>query len=138
MLRALTLICRACRTPVHGDHGYLWADTQEVHSAHRARLDHEKRAKATDRPLDFHDFLSVPDPACWQAHHARCDPQRDEAHYRISSGKLRSRADLLDWSAHLVGKVWVLSATDWCTVMNEARTGGHRLAVIPAALSRVL
>ncbi|MFD0629738.1 hypothetical protein ACFQ2K_51235 [Streptomyces sanglieri] len=83
----------------------------------------------------FTELLEGPDQARWRASHEGCDPERGGSHYLVAAEKLRTRADLLDWTAHLMEKNW-LSATDWRDLLREARKGGERLAVITPEASR--
>ncbi len=78
--------------------------------------------------MGMHDLLAFPEEVRWQANHEECDPARDGSHYRIPAFKLRTRADLLDWTAHVMEKTW-LPSTDWRDLLREARKGGKRLAV---------
>ncbi|MFE3476235.1 hypothetical protein ACFXOI_32265 [Streptomyces bacillaris] len=97
---------------------------------------HRDSSRWTQRYTDPHGGLSLtldqaleqPDPAQWRAHHETCDPDPEAVHYRIPAAKLRIRADLLDWTAHLLEKNW-LPYTDWQEVIRETRTGGIRFAI---------
>jgi hypothetical protein len=132
MDRELTLMCSACAQPVTQDDGYLWVNRREAAAVQQAYRALEKRS--TD-PLDgsmslnMADILGLPEPATWRAHHRDCDPVcEEEFHYRIPAARLRLRADLLDWTAHLLEKAW-LPHTDWRDVVRETRTGSARIAV---------
>ncbi|MGW3168108.1 hypothetical protein ACWC9Q_36170 [Streptomyces sp. NPDC001142] len=48
--------------------------------------------------------MAWPEPVRWRAHHEGCGPGRAGIHYRVFSVKLRTRADLLDWTSHLMEK----------------------------------
>jgi hypothetical protein len=134
MHRELTLICSACAQPIIQDDGYLQVshrETNEVQQAYRA-LQQGNTHPHGRPPLDLHDLLDLPEPAAWQADHRECDPFHEEAsHYRIPADRLRLRADLLDWTAHLMEKTW-LPHTDWQKVLRETRTGSARFAVFPS------
>ncbi|MGW2183645.1 hypothetical protein ACWCXX_37630 [Streptomyces sp. NPDC001732] len=135
MTRELFLVCQGCGHRISDDAGYLWAHTAEVNAVQREWK--AQHARAADRALamDLVDLLEGPDQARWQATHVGCDPERGGSHYRVAAGKLRTRADLLDWTAHLMEKNW-LPATDWHDLLREARKGGERLAVIAPEPSR--
>ncbi|MCT6782261.1 hypothetical protein LXH09_37195 [Streptomyces sp. CS7] len=130
MPRELVLICRKCCLEVGQDDGYLWAHSGEVNAVGRFwrtwKAEHTEpdgmRSGTTGQKPEY------PEPAVWRAHHQRCDPDRDEMHYRIPADRLHLRADLLDWTAHLMEKAW-LAQTDWREVIRETRTGGTRFAV---------
>ncbi|MER8062753.1 MULTISPECIES: hypothetical protein [unclassified Streptomyces] len=129
MHRELLLICRKCCLQVGQDDGYLWAHSGEVNAVGRACRTWKAEHTEPDGTLSVTpgQVLEYPEPAAWRAHHQRCDPDRDEMHYRIPAARLRLRADLLDWTAHLIEKAW-LSHTDWREVIRETRTGGTRFA----------
>ncbi|MGW1353445.1 hypothetical protein ACWCQE_29880 [Streptomyces sp. NPDC002409] len=132
MDRELTLICSACTQPVIQDDGYLWVSCREAAAVQQAYHALEKRS--TDPhdgslSLDLADLLALPEPATWRADHRDCDSVREkEFHYRIPAARLRLRADLLDWTAHLLEKAW-LPHTDWRDVLRETRTGSARISV---------
>ncbi|MFH8260707.1 hypothetical protein [Streptomyces roseolus] len=131
MSRELTLICSTCAQEIGQDDGYLWAHTHEIHTVQQAHLTlEEQHTDPVDGSmlLDLADLADLPEPATWRADHHDCDPARQESHYRIPADRLRLRADLLDWTAHLMEKSW-LEYTDWRDVVRETRTGGPRLAV---------
>ncbi|MDX3490941.1 hypothetical protein [Streptomyces sp. ID05-18] len=132
MARELTLICGTCKRAVVRDDGYLWVSRREADSVRKAyrALEH-RRTDPRDGSMSFGlaDICGLPAPAVWRADHHGCDftPEND-AHYRIPADRLRLRADLLDWTAHLTGKIW-LPHTDWRDLLRETRTGSTRLAV---------
>lgn len=132
MERELVLVCQGCGGHVSDDDGYLWAHTAEVRAAQRAQREWEDRHTASDGALalDLVDLLEQPEPVRWQAHHEGCDPVHGQSHYRIPAQELRTRADLLDWTAHLMEKIW-LPITDWRELIREARKGGERLTTTP-------
>ncbi|MFF4097544.1 hypothetical protein ACFYYY_27925 [Streptomyces sp. NPDC001834] len=75
-------------------------------------------------------LLGLLEPATGRAEHRDCAPVRkEEFHYRIPAVRLCLRADLLDWTAHLLEKAW-LSHTDWREALRETRAGSARLAAV--------
>ncbi|MGW5497748.1 hypothetical protein [Streptomyces olivaceoviridis] len=131
MSRELLLVCQGCGNRIADDAGYLWVDTGEVNTAQRAARAWEAQHPADgERGLDLQDLLAYPDQVPWRSHHQRCDSDRDGSHYRIPAAELRTRADLLDWTAHLMEKSW-LRHTDWRDVLRENRNGGVRFAAQP-------
>ena len=130
MARELVLICWKCRLEIGQDDGYLWAHTGEVDVVQRTFRGWDKQYTGPDGGLSLTlgQMLAYPEPAFWRAHHQHCDPDRDGMHYRVPAERLRIRADLLDWTAHLMEKGW-LPYTDWREVIRETRTGGTRFAV---------
>ncbi|WP_043242344.1 hypothetical protein [Streptomyces violaceusniger] len=129
--RELTLICQECSRPISDDVGYLWAHTAKMNAVQRTERAWQERHADADGSLSFDlaGLLENPDleKVSWQAHHRDRDPAREASHYRIAADKLRTRADLLEWTAHPMEKAW-LRSTDWRDVLREARSGGKRLA----------
>ncbi|MFJ8405802.1 hypothetical protein ACIQ9K_35760 [Streptomyces microflavus] len=109
-MRELVLVCQGCGSKVWDDVGYLWVDTAQVARVGQARREWE--AEYGGGLVDIHDFLKYPEQVTWQAHHLACDPASDDGHYRLAARRLRTQADLLGWTAHLMGKNW-LDWTDW-------------------------
>ncbi|MEU5902683.1 hypothetical protein [Streptomyces venezuelae] len=131
MSRELLLICQGCGNRITDDAGYLWVHTQEVHTAQQEARAWEAQHPANgESSLDLLDLLDHPEPIRWRSHHQACDPDRDSSHYRIPAARLHTRADLLDWTAHLMEKGW-LPHTDWRDVLSENRHGGTRFASLP-------
>ncbi|MFJ3787014.1 hypothetical protein [Streptomyces sp. NPDC090093] len=132
MDRELTLLCSTCGQGIVQDDGYLWVSRHEANTVQQAyKAFEERNTDPADGSLafDLTDISALPAPAVWQADHSECDPERDkDSHYRIPAARLRLRADLLDWSAHLAEKPW-LPHTDWRDVMRETRTGSTRIAI---------
>ncbi|MYR37375.1 hypothetical protein GTX14_12660 [Streptomyces sp. SID4944] len=132
MNRELTLICGTCAQEIVRDDGYLWVSRHKAGTVREAYQDLEQRR--TD-PLDgslslgLADLWALPAPAVWRADHRECDAEPENgAHYRIPAGRLRLRADLLDWTAYLTEKSW-LFYTDWRDLLRETRLGSTRFAV---------
>ncbi|MFJ6015169.1 hypothetical protein [Streptomyces sp. NPDC092952] len=132
MDRELTLICSTCAEAIALDDGCLWVSRRQADTVRQAyRALEQRRTDPLDGSMSFGlaDLLALPEPAVWRADHRDCDPEREDGgHYRIPADRLRLRADLLDWTAHLAGKVW-LPHTDWRDLLRETRTGSTRLAV---------
>ncbi|MEV1048742.1 hypothetical protein [Streptomyces sp. NPDC049916] len=124
MPRELVLICRGCGRKVWDDIGYLWVDTARVADVGQAQRAWE--AEYRDGLMDMLDFLKYPEKVRWQAHHLACDPASEDSHYRLEARRLRTRADLLGWTAHLMGKNW-LDCTDWSELLQESRQVGKQI-----------
>ncbi|MEU1630855.1 hypothetical protein ABZ746_37555 [Streptomyces sp. NPDC020096] len=58
----------------------------------------------------------------WQAHHGACDPAPDGWAYDIGSDALRTHAQLLEHTAHLMEKSW-LRLADWHEVLRGVPHG---------------
>ncbi|MER6319275.1 hypothetical protein ABT237_36805 [Streptomyces sp. NPDC001581] len=135
MTAELDLICDGCRRPIADDDGYLWVDTAEVRRTEEAvRAWEEERTDAVDGSLSFSgdDIFGYPGKVRWRAHHALCDPAPGEGAYDIPAAKIRSWEQLLDWTAHLMEKSWLLH-TDWDDFLRGVHRGGGRLMVASQA-----
>lgn len=111
--------CRECGFPVADGRGYVHIDHQAVSAV--AQLRDEREARSDDsRPQTLGEFLAdwIPD-ATWDVHHDECDPEHGVGSYIIEVERARSHAQLLHWTAHLMGKNW-LSATNWDVIIREA------------------
>jgi len=107
----LVWICDACRKPVTDKTGYIHANYYafgQVEAAHR-EFDEAHRGEFA---VNLGEFMKLPDPARWMVHHQTCDPDIDGNDYVIDVERARTHAKLLDWTAHLMEKVW-LEYTDW-------------------------
>jgi hypothetical protein len=67
-------------------------------------------------PLDAFD--RYPRAPHWAVLHRACDPQPESDDYWIGVERIRSLADVVAWSGHLVGKTW-LPATDWAVLLRR-------------------
>jgi hypothetical protein len=133
----LALRCHGCAGPVTGDHGYLWVPLGQVQTAEQAYLLWEQRHDKRREQLlltNLADLLSLPEPVRWRAHHEACDPDAENWNYRIPALQLSTRAGLLDWSVHILGKHWS-RVTDWTELMRETRTGSDRFTLIAPCVS---
>ena len=104
-------ICDECGEPIADDGGWLTVDVRAAIARSR-KLDDFRPSAAT---LD--DIVTLGQAAPWSALHAACDPG-DMGGYWIAIDRLRTAAQILDWSAHLAGKRWA-SGTDWWRVVRE-------------------
>lgn len=115
-LRDLAWICEACKAAVVNGEGYIHVSHDTVNATERAYRDFERRESGKAVTLD--SLLALPDPARWRVHHVRCDPEPDSADYVIEVHRARTHAQLLRWTAHLMGKEW-LRYTDWDELIDR-------------------
>lgn len=108
----LAWLCRACGRPIEDGTGYLHVDHLLVSQRESAREDWERKGR-DDFGLSFADFIrDVPDEVPWEAHHAACDPDPDSGDYWIEIHRVRTHGHLLNWTAHLMEKSWLMD-TNW-------------------------
>lgn len=122
----LTWTCDACAQPVHGDEGYIHVDDyaarQVVEAREQDRRDRYERAKTDPIGAYFYsltELRSLPQSVPWQVHHRACDPRPDTDDYWFAVERAATHADLLHWTAHLMGKNW-LSGTAWDDFIRKA------------------
>lgn len=116
--RAIQWTCATCGRDV-ADDGVLHVNLDQAR-AHR----HAVRAtRSTEIGINLGDLLARPAPARWAAHHSTCDLDTESNDYWIPMREVRSHAQLLRWTAHLMGKNW-LADTDWIQVIRDASVEG--------------
>lgn len=133
MTTDLTLICDACQKPIQGEaRGYLWVDRSEVEKAQEEAAAWEKKYTVGEgRTMStFGGLMEYPARVPWQAHHGACDPAPEAWAYDIDAEALDTYPQLLERTAHLMGKPW-LPLTDWHEVLRGVHTGKTRLIVAP-------
>lgn len=63
--------------------------------------------------------MRYPHCAPWLAWHGNCDPApRSSSWYFIEVERIRTTADLLWWTAHLLEKGWIQS-TNWGDIIRQ-------------------
>ncbi|GAA1429321.1 hypothetical protein GCM10009601_44330 [Streptomyces thermospinosisporus] len=131
MTYELISICDACKQAIADGEGGLWVDMSEVEQAsinERAweQLEAEQHESGV-RTFSGESIQSYPDPARWRVHHYSCDPSPSANSYAIEVHRCRSWADLVWWTAHLMGKSW-LGQTDWDELLQQAsESAGNRI-----------
>ncbi|NNN36025.1 hypothetical protein HLK59_37815 [Streptomyces sp. S3(2020)] len=140
MTHELLAICDTCKKPVADGEGSLWVDMTEVDQATVNRRAWEQLATEQLAPgihgYSAESLMTYPKSARWQVHHVACDPAPDANAYAIDVHRCRSWADLVLWTAHLMGKAW-LSDTDWEDLLEAAsQSAGSRITpVVPPTLN---
>jgi hypothetical protein len=128
----ITWLCDECGQPIKPETGYLTVDSGQ---ATRQRQDAEERshqrkvdARANGQRfvvVNMAEMMTWPECVEWEALHSECDqyPERDD--YWFGVERADRLAKLLDWSAHLMGKVW-LEETNWDDLLRTvaAAAGG--------------
>lgn len=118
----LTWICEACSRPVNDGKGYLHVSMHDVHERERAWREFEKK-HTTELGLQiageaWSEMFDMVDIAKWQAHHGECDPDPDSGDYWFAIERVRTHADLLRRTGHLMEKTW-LEATDCAELIDR-------------------
>jgi hypothetical protein len=138
--RELSIICDACKLPVDDEEGYVWIDYGEINryeTAFRAWEEETGTELVPGRKVrSFMDVYNGPKRVRWQAHHKACDPDVGAGSYTIEAERLRTWADLAEWTAQLMRLRW-LSGTDWSDVLRSAAhsTGLRVTPVAPPTLN---
>ena len=127
MSTKITWTCEVCSKPVKDDDGYItipYAEINAEEARNRARDEARYAAKARgdvigmNPPIDFAEMLANPGPH-WRVLHRACDPEPEGADYWLEVSSLRTHTDLLETTAHLLGKGWILD-TDWSQIIRNA------------------
>lgn len=117
----LTWVCNTCHRPVADDAGYIHIDMRAVNRAQQASR--QWNQNLTDRgawqPVNLGTLMALPGPAHWLIHHSTCDPEPDSPDYHFTVDRAHTHAQLLAWTAHLMGKTW-LEHTDWSELIRVA------------------
>ena len=117
----LQAICDDCGQPIPDGGGHVWVDHLEA-----ADLAKKERTKVA-RTVSLSAVLSSTRVTPWRTHHHGCTTNSAST-YGIPVEELRTFADVLNWTAHLLEKPW-LSGTNWysmlrvCTGKSDSRTG---------------
>lgn len=106
--RRLVWPCAECGEPIADRTGYIHISYVEINAHERAWREFDK---THDGIATASEFLSLPSQARWYAHHLDCDPMSDEPDYWFDVSRARTHAQLLNWTAHLLGKNWIQSTT---------------------------
>jgi predicted GIY-YIG superfamily endonuclease len=116
--REVLWVCDECHGPVGNGEGYLHISYHAIHEAEQNRTGW--KAKYPGPTIDGSALAQYPKPAQWLVHHDECDPESDQGDYVISIERARTAAQMLSWTAHLMGKNW-LPATDWRELLERIK-----------------
>lgn len=116
--------CEHCARPVHQARGGLRLYDDELTTAEAASLAHQAAQTAAETILDplafaltVDDLLRPPPPAKWHIEHHRCASTTGRA-YEITTDRITTVADALDWTIHLMDKPWI-GHTDWSDFIHQ-------------------
>lgn len=115
--------CDECGIHINDGDGYLEIPSSEKHRWQREHwLWREKYPNGVyvgatdamaDRIVSWPAMFDKPEPMEWRAVHRGCDAEADTTYYHFDVERCRTAYDLLEWTAHLSEKEWVIESTDW-------------------------
>lgn len=134
----LVLICDTCHKAIANGEGNLWIDDNDVRHAQRLHAAWDRAHTQYDGDIAAGiaatgaDLLDLVADVPWQAHHNACDPQPHANAYAIAAAEIRTWGQLLDWTAHLMEKPWLVD-TDWGDLLRGVAGGTKRLIAVTAS-----
>jgi hypothetical protein len=137
----IVAFCDRCRQEVADGDGCISVRYRDIDRARRQRQRAMKilvlaRVLRISVESDWLDFIRTKPSARWSVHHYACSRSTADT-YWIDVRELRTRADLMEWTGHLVRKEW-LTETDWPQVLIGAIYGGRgRLEPRPTGLEEL-
>ncbi|KQV20546.1 MULTISPECIES: hypothetical protein [unclassified Kitasatospora] len=138
MTRELNIICNACKKPIDDQTGTLWVSNPDLNNYQDAQAAWETRNTMTLPGgaeivvVNAADLIDHPRRAQWRAHHDACHGETVTTVYEIQAHRLKTWADLVSWTAHLMEKDW-LGDTDWAPLLDAA-TRGESGTIVPASV----
>ena len=137
--------CAACGFPIENGKGYItvsmadvrrYEDWETARQREHFRESEEEWITRGAKDEDWHlvpqggsmeEMAEWPDAAQWRPFHEsdQCDPRYESGSgtdYVIPVEKIRTWAQLADWTAHLLEKTWFATATDWSSFIRYAQT----------------
>ena len=119
-------VCDICERPIDDGDGYVTVNYADLHSYRKSeKAWNERMAAAYPKwnsgfvayPLTELD--DYPDRVPWHVWHRACDPDVKSDDYWIAVERIRAPWHGLTWSAHLLGKKWIVD-TAWPSVLRRA------------------
>lgn len=110
--------CGVCREPVDDGEGSIWVSMAEVHrSKEEAEREIVERRTTPTAEYVASRLVSVADlpedtRARWRVTHNACSEGDGTGEYWFDVGRARTWHELVDWSAHLLEKDWLVH-TRW-------------------------
>jgi hypothetical protein len=114
--------CDVCGGSVGDGDGWLSVLYADIHAYEQAEAAWEEAHIQPGDGLTFYsleDLWTHPRPAPWSILHKGCDPDPHASSYWIGIERIRTPIQVIDWSSHLLGKVW-LTSTTWRSVLRTA------------------
>jgi hypothetical protein len=142
--RNLRAVCFTCHKDIPPGGGVIHIRHREVYLVEKAQRDAKERrasrAAAEGRTgiaaemLTGEDFLDWPAPVAWQVHCDDCNPHKDdddcEGCYWFGVERCSTWSQLVEWTAHLSEKEWVLAATNWMEFIRAVAHGSSKIGLI--------
>ena len=112
--RALVWHCSTCDKPVQHGHGWVELVGEQMRAAYERMqaVDDLNARQRSGRITSAADYYDLPAPARWRATCRVCNGDDAGSGYFIEVDEISTVAAVLDWSAHLAGKIWT-EHTDW-------------------------
>lgn len=118
----ITWLCDGCKKPVANGTGHMEVRYADISAYKKARAAwHDANP---GRMIHGGALLDFPDRARWHVWHKKCDPDPEEEFpvYWFDIERIRTHAQVLKWTAHLMGKRW-FEDTNWDQVIWTALRG---------------
>jgi hypothetical protein len=125
-LDTIEWLCHTCKKPVANGKGYVHVHDNacsEVRQARRAwKKDLREKQKKSElgswEAISLDDLMKLPDRVPWEVHHRKCDPNPGRPGYWIGVERIRTYAQMLNWTAHLMSRNW-LKDTNWRELISR-------------------
>lgn len=124
-VQLLAWTCEMCGEPIADGEGYVELPSSETQRYANEKREWEERHGGSPhgRLLDMGALFDLPDEPHWWAVHRACDPEPSGGGYWFDIERIRTYADVLGWTAHLMGKCW-FADTDWDQLLRRVRVAG--------------
>jgi predicted GIY-YIG superfamily endonuclease len=115
----LTWKCAECQQPIRDGEGYLAVSLTDAFAYQKAS---EAWGGSGTVPVDLAGMMSA-DPAEWKPRHSDCWADYETDHwYAFAVERIKTHADLLARTAHLMDKQWT-DSTDWAELIATVALG---------------
>jgi len=119
--------CQLCGGLIKDGDGYVELPNRERtrHARETSEWEAEHPWPASGfRCLPVSELEKLPREPHWWAIHRGCDPRPEEDGYWFDVGRIRSLAEVIDWTAHLMEKNW-FHETDWSRLLYRINRLGQ-------------
>lgn len=127
--RRITWHCSTCDEPLKRGHGWIELRGDQMKRAYELlrRVDDIEARHRAAGITSAAEYFDLPGPGRWRATCRTCNGDDTGSGYFIEVDRISTLAALLDWSAHLSGKVWT-EHTDWDDVLRLVAAVASRRA----------
>jgi hypothetical protein len=107
--------CEQCGQPVDDGAGYITVNYHAIFAYEHAAEAWERKHKPPTlwTPLNLNTLQEYPELVRWRILHRACDPEIESVDYWIRIERVRTHADLLARTAHLLETKSWLQSTNW-------------------------